>query len=299
MNTIPTGKKSFFSLNTSLDIGAENQLVASEPTILATMSAPDIIMYLKPLTTSRSIPTLSESMRGLTAARSAEIIQILLDETASQLLPDDVKALILNVAVDYADVKDQDLILDLYLKNKYAQQSLPLFAVAAQLPRFNLIVPMLIRWQKNAHQADGLPADMILVAYEYAVKKDDPLIIKNLLQAGATVTPDQATRVLWQAVRENKNSNFITLLAKQAADVNSVENNMTPLVQATLNLNSQLVASLLQAGADINKSPADQTGTPLQNILVIGSRAAQEKRKDIAQKAVQLELFLREQGARE
>ena len=255
---------------------------------LQTMEMSNVLRYLQPLTSSRSVEKIIETMKGLTAKRAVDIAHVLINDAKGSLRLIDKKELLLGLALLYPEAADQDLILNLYVQDAQLHSGKPLLVIAAQ-ELYRADVPIILAWAQRMQTTLPVVPQVIkrivADAFSYAIKHNDTKLFARLVQAGVELDAPLATALLWQVVDKTKDAAVVPLLVAAGANLNEVKNKKTPLIQAVMNGNKDAVEALAKAGADVNLMPDKAVGTALQNALITRN--------------VAIELILRNYNARE
>jgi len=110
-------------------------------------------------------------------------------------------------------------------------------------------------------------------------------VLKILSEHGIEIKPEMASLLLWTVAGKSDDPHFVKFLINQGADVEFYKDGRTPLIRAVEANNRAMVRALVKYKANVNGFADMAVGTPLQRALEKGH--------------TEIELFLREKGARE
>lgn len=292
------------TIKTLLDVenisSQSNNFLDESSQFIQNLSSQELIQYLRPFLASRSIEKIVDELKGIPADRMVPIARLLTTQNNIPLLPLDKKELLQEIAALYTDEQQQALILDLFLENKELLKGKSLFVIAAEVPVKNTL-PVLINWYNKVKSRKDVPEDLrtlITNAYQHAIDENKVELFSRL-QKYIPLQEDQATQLLWRTVEENKSPEFIALLKAAQANLDSIKDKKTPLIEAVLNQNYKLVDALLTAETKVNFVPDDVTGSALQNLLRRTTTFEREKSYNKIRANIQIEELLRNYGARE
>lgn len=289
------------SLQTLIDIAqvTSEQQGDALRTNLETLTDTEIIMYLKVLIASRSVEKIVDTLIDIPIDRAIKIFKLIVEQPSTALLPWDKKELLVLLASTYKNQKDQDALLRLSQEMPLLQADGPLLITSAHLDDHKTLIPLVYNWYKRTATAQEVE-HTIARAYHHSIKKNAPELFIRMAQSGVPISTQLATDLVHQVVTSNTNPVFISLIAPFKPDWNGVNaQKRTPLIEASMKAQYEMVQALLQVGVDPNWMPDPLIGTALQNVMkLILSKDSSKDAADI-KKLVDVELLLRNNGARE
>lgn len=179
----------------------------------------------------------------------------------------DITNLILGVAQGYATYSsEQDQILDVLLSVPGLLYKTNPIVIAAKrgyivaLKGFNL-------WLSGRSELANLQKKYTKHALLYAFQKNDVHLLDIINAEVKSITPQDATFLLWYSVDSGQGTKLIPDLIKLGGNINFVHKGKTPLIQAVMNNNSLMVQELVSNGADVNGIADLEIGSPLQQAI--------------------------------
>lgn len=245
----------------------------------------DILRAISPQLIAGDIENTAKALSQLPFNQRVSVIRKILE--APGPLDRDAKLNLLFKLVLLSAKNEAQKILDFLSKIPLLQEGSPIIYHAVQHSNEKSI-PHFLSWLKNKFTKDKKLAwisTVIPEGLEFMVHRNSPDSLEKIFANGLKVTKPELTKLLWLAVEENKDPQFIPLLVKQGADINAVKNKRTPIIKAAENNNLPLVKALAENGADINALPDNEVGSALQVAVRKGYTP--------------IDLYLRSKGARE
>lgn len=128
-------------------------------------------------------------------------------------------------------------------------------------------IALFIAWGKDRQKAlgkVGLLAGYAQQAFKRAVDDNDYAAVETLFSKKVRITQEVACQLLWRIVETDKDSALISLLINHAqADVNYTENGKTLLIAAVEKNNIDIVRTLLDEGAVVDRIIDNEKNTAL------------------------------------
>jgi len=205
-------------------------------------------------------------------------LKIILDQEHGFFTRDDKIRLIFKLLRRIPDKKTQFQLLNMLASKEKLLKGTPLLYIAAQGKKTPQTIPIFLEWTRNYLKKKSMRSTAVVQilknasadALHAAIGADDMMSVKNLVNNGVIITPDLATNLILQVVKEDQDPAMITYFKqfKPNLDVEYPDKKgITPLIQAVDNANKEMVQALLQAGASAN-FPQDPTiKTPLQHAI--------------------------------
>jgi len=215
-----------------------------------------------------------------------EIVKKIVKET--ELSRDNKLNIIFSMAEHFKDDKNiKDKLFNVIIEDDIlAIQEPPVLVVAVQTKHEALIPDLLDFGKRNIEKVKANQMDK--KALHYAAKNDIPEYLEGLHRNIEKIPADMASKLLLELVKANKPGNSIPFLVKIGANINYYDdkNNLTILMHAIKNKNLDLVKTICEAGADVEKPSKDKAiGYPLQLAREVSDLA--------------IEMYLQDQGARD
>ncbi|HSC24615.1 MAG TPA: ankyrin repeat domain-containing protein [Candidatus Babeliales bacterium] len=145
---------------------------------------------------------------------------------------------------------------DLVIKYPILYAKTPLLLLLAR-GKYADMIALFIAWGKDRQKntpPHNLLSHCIDEALTAAIKDNDSMSVEMLFSKKIRLSPIKACSLLWYVIEHEKNSDLISLLVHHAqADVNYVSNGKTPLIAAVEKNNIQIVRTLLDEGAVVDR----------------------------------------------
>jgi hypothetical protein len=253
-------------------------------------TAEEGISHLYPLIISRGVTKIIEFFKQVAPGDAVSLIEAIVDDKNSPLVPHDNLQIIFSVARHYEKHrKIQAKLFNLIIAYEDAQsKKIPLLALVVKTGNAS-IIPAILVWQKKNKKKKDLPLYVQNIAVKglmYSTRHDDVAALKTYEQNGIKISSKKSSQLLSELIRANGTISTLPFFLAHGADVDYVDKQKyTPLIRATYNNNLVQIRALVDAGAAVNKLTDLAIGTALQIAL--------EKTY------VEIELFLRSKGAKE
>ena len=256
------------------------------------ISDEELLVQLTPLLASRSVENVANFLKNdaITMPQRLELLDIIMKDMAYGFSHDDAVQLILNVANAYSPGSaEQEQLFAILLKHEaLLKKTSPLFiAIANDYTRTYL--PLLAWSVKNAATNPLAKKDLLelkMRAMVHAVDLGNANILDKIHTFSAQgITPEEATDLVWHIVTTDKHPELLIKLKEYGADINQSRGKATPLIEAVERNYQDVVATLIELRAKLDKIADPEFGSALQ--------------RAIAQRNVVLEESLRRAGARE
>lgn len=223
----------------------------------------DIEQYLLPLIASRSVEKAVELLSSLPLEQAVKTTEKIVDDRASALRRHDKIELLCDFIVTYkSDPAKQEPFFKLLVEKKLFQEGEPLLFTIA-MGNYQKIIPDFLQWLEKYNQS--IIKLLTQDAIQYSIQHNRFTEFKRLHNYGISISPQQATVLLWEVVDRNNDIRFIRIFVEAGADINTVyEGKYTPLIRATMHNNYPMVKTLLEAGANVNLIPDPAVGSALQ-----------------------------------
>lgn len=215
--------------------------------------------------------------QALPEQQKTVIQKIIKDKKIALSVADKIK-MVFNVMLTLTDMQLKAEFLQLLIEEGLDKQ-VPLLYSAAD-GNYEKITPFLVSHfeknsSKNNHEYQAL---------NYAISQNNIAVAKKILPL-VKLSPQDATKLLWEVINSKKDAAFIPELAKKGAQLNDVRAGKTMLIVAVENKLEDRVQALLQTKINVNFIANPAIGSALQMAI---------KKRYTA-----IELLLREHGARE
>lgn len=248
---------------------------------LARFEDQKITIRLNPLLISRAITKVADVLAK--EANSEQQVRILKSIVIKkELMPEEKVSLVLLLMLKNTNTKENTALLDVLLNEGAADLKIaPVLAIAAE-KNYDAIIPNII------NRLGAKPNDVRAAAYDalaYAINANNDAIAQKLLSYKTNITPDDATKLLWEVVNTNKSGLLVQTFTKMGANPNDSRSGKTLLIAAVERNEQELVDALLASGADINLIKDPVVPSALQMAIEKGFSP--------------IELLLRKKGAKE
>lgn len=274
-----------FSCGISLLYGKQTDSAVSS------ISDKEALQSLKTLDIAQGIKKIVDFVSQLPFEQQLRILKIIIADEQSALSTENKMALGLGLAShSLADEKSSFLKL---LLNSPQVDKTPLLYIASY-HKYDDIVPVII---ENLNTSERESA--IYKALLNAIETNQITIFARLIGSLQNIPANLATKLLWDVLEKNKDSEFVSILVKQKADINYPKKGKTPLVVAVDAQNLKTLQTLIDSGAEVNKFDDPAIGTPLQRVISNSKRLDKQKDQKYKKMNTTIELLLRQHGAQE
>jgi ankyrin repeat protein len=280
-------KASDVGINTAVDAQAQTE---SNAPIASEISSKKLLKELSVLIQSHSINDMAQTLAELPVQQARALIKELIQNGTVELTVEEKLHLLLAIAANYSQSSaEQKEIFNLLLEHASLFNSFsPVYYAATH--GYSSLIASIAAWseeQKNHEAITALLINGVFTGLQRAIEHNNLQAAQNIVAQKVPITKDQATELLWSAVKTAKNPAFVPLLQAQGADINFVFKGYSLLHAAVETKNLELVKAVRQANSrgDINVVYAPEVGTALQ--LAVGMGLAD------------IDEYLRSQGARE
>jgi len=254
----------------------------------------ELLPLAQPFIISGSVEKIVAFLKAFPQETSYTISEHIIREKESSLSNDDKAELIFGLAQAFQGHPDmQKKLLDLLFD---LDKTIEAQLVASAENEYNSIIPSIIAWAHERTDQHKELKDIERKSLVNAIDNAELEAFTTLIKSGVPLDKTTATELLWHTILQNKNPQFIPLLAEHNADLSSTSKGHT-LATKAVELNSKnhvaaLIETLKKQGVSqekiqqyLNRFVDIEVGTPLQIAL--------------ENHYVNLELYLREQGAGE
>lgn len=224
-----------------------------------------------------------------------DVIVMIINDTKTSFARNDEVRLIFKLARYYLNDKDTlAKLFNLLTRKDYLTKGDPILYLAAK-GKHRIAIPSFLAWADEMTKKSPIPpayaplTKQITRALAHTVAQNDLETLKHMTKSGIPVTKEQATALLLQVVRGDKDPAFVAFLDLKMADINAEypdHKGYTPLIQAVDNQNIPMIKALLNIPfikINLIKDPA--TGSALQHAINLRN--------------TEIDTLLREHGARE
>lgn len=236
----------------------------------------EILDVLSANLNARNVKEIGGLIRRAPFAQRIRLLEVIIKNENVGLNRDDKLELLLYIS-RLAQQKNKNAFFTLLIKNPNMLIGSPVLYHAAS-SGYKESIPDLLTWMQND---PARKEKWAMDAFTYAIEKNRADVMQAMFEGGVAVTGKEATELLWQAIQNNANGKFASLLAKKGARINGARKGVTPLIAAVNANNISMVKGLIDTGAEVNlvKDPALQ--------------------KAIKKDYLDIEDLLRKRGARE
>ena len=256
--------------------------------ISAEVSTERLLSEISAVVAARDVKGLARVLKGLPIAKARAVVTALIQDETVELLPQEKLHLLLALAMDYMRDSGHQELLQLLIEHASIFNTFsPVYYAATH--GYAALIPHIVAWAEQQKEKQKISEDIaqaVYVGLRKSIEDNNVTAFKTIVAQKVTITPDQATQLLWLVVDQVKNPAFVPLLIEIGADSNSVRNGYSLLAHAVTTKSLPMVKAVNEANPHtINTMHDSEVGTPLQLAIQLGLANIDE--------------YLRSQGARE
>jgi hypothetical protein len=259
----------FFLNNNKKTISAQNHndLLGNKAGTMAKLSLDQAYEQVFPLFVSRDIDVIVKVIGQFKSQSITDLVEKIIHDTSLFLSYTDKMNIIFGVVAQCGTKKNiQYELLDLLLKYPFLNNGVSALLTLAR-SQYPDTIALFINWgkdkQKNSGQV-GLLSSYVEQAFREAIEENDYAAAEIMLTKKIRLSANKASEYLWDVVKNNRQSEWITLLIHHAqADVNYADNGKTLLIEAVENNNTDMIRVLLEEGAVVDRVVDSEKGSAL------------------------------------
>lgn len=228
-----------------------------------------VIAYIQPLVHTMSIDLLAQHLTQFSPDVLQQVAKYIVSSSDSPLDQTQKVSFIAALIHYYMRTDKQKLpasFIDWIINQEELFKDYPLLYDAAMGIHPKAITEVL-SWF-DVHQ--DFVEDALQNATEKAVDENNITAFETLLAHGVVLDEPLASSLLVRVVDNDKSVDFVSLLIKQGANIETIVDDKTVLMHAVERGNPAMVKVLLEQGADPQVLASPETGTPLQAAFVRG-----------------------------
>lgn len=245
---------------------------------LQPLTIDQLVERLAPLIDSGSMQMVAQSLSSVPYDQKEKIVRHLVDSSYTRLTTEQKRELIFDLALRASNMQHKDAFFTFLLQ---LQEGDPVLYTAAKVG-YEKVIPLILQWLKKN---PDLSNQWSLRALEKTIDAQRLDIYHTLLNQGVIMSKAEAQDLLWRTINQKSKAIFIPELIKQGATLHTAKEGRSPLIRAVEQNDKELVAMILELGAEVNAMADPAVGTALQRSIELHYPA--------------IELLLREKNARE
>lgn len=229
------------------------------------LSTKELRRHIDPLLFSHSIYSAAQALAPAPAVVLQDLMHDLLAKP-NPLTRDEKFLLLILTAQHQKDQKNRFALYDMLLNYDDLQKGQPVLALAARVEDLRVLSSLLGWMAYHKRKNDyGMLKNWVKNGLQYLVHDNDFVAFKRLFEQRIRVDSGFASRLLLNAIKENKDIRFIPFLISKGVKPNFVgPNKRTLLMEAVVKNNQPMVEELLKLGADPNFIADPAVGSAIQ-----------------------------------
>lgn len=227
------------------------------------ISDANVLGQVSPLFMARNVKKIAQYLAQRPQPQQLRLVNAILDDQKNALTIEDKIKLLLELSLNTQNRNHRINLYNILIENDLVAGQKPLLYIAAATNYDAAIVPI-ADWLVNH---TDIFDDWFYKALMQAIKENKPEIAVKLLSKVTGLTSANATKLLWEVIKEKRKAEFVAPLILKGANPNDVQKGKTPLILATELNQMPLVVALLDNGALANKMIDPAIGSALQTAI--------------------------------
>jgi hypothetical protein len=230
---------------------------------IATLSLEQVYSQLIPLLISHNIDLIIKVINQGSYRFASELVEKIIKDPCYSLSSEEKVNLLFGIILNYSGKKSMQYRLLDILKECPEMYNDSSVLLAIMRSNYSDSLFTLYRWIKDNDYTDEWN-EFIYNALRIAIDQEDYRVVENMFSKKIRVSAEKSSQLLSYIVEHNKSTCFIPLLVRHHADINSIHNNKTLLMQAVEHNNTEMIQVLLDEGAVVDRVIDPHQGTALQ-----------------------------------
>lgn len=227
------------------------------------ISDSNVLAQVAPLFMARNVKKIAEYIAQRPLPQQIRLVTTILDDQKNPLTAEDKIKVVLELSLKTQNRNHRVNLYTTLIENDQVASQKPFLYIAAAT-NYDAAIPSIADWLVNH---TDIFDDWFYKALMQTIKENKPEIALKLLSRVTGLTSANATKLLWEVIKEKRKAEFVAPLILKGANPNDVQGGKTPLILAAQLNQMPLVIALLDNGALVNKMIDPAIGSALQTAI--------------------------------